>query len=420
MTAQPPDQRNRHAVTYAAAKALLASRDAADRERGRSMLESCAGHGHRPAQYRLAVLLLADRAAAARGLELLRAAADGGLAKAQHRLGLAFARGQHGLVPDQTEAIGWCRRAAEAGWGPAQFDLALLLAEAGDEASAHWLRSAAANGVEEAETCLAVISDAAEAIKRPVAWDGADTRLSVVLQRSGPHNRKAMRLAEYYCDPCLDLLANRYRIARQEAEDIVQQFFCELEEPLAKGGHAGRPWKEALRDGWDPTKGSFRSYLRRVLLNFARDQMRAATPAAGQIDASALDIGEAVADQVEAWKPALRAFVLTHRQRPTPEPRAATVTARTLEGASQDELARDLQVTGRTIRNDLRLGGDLLAAWLRQRLEHPVSGSPPGAVARLRVGLSLLPSWLSHPSQEKRYKALLLIALASAIGYPAT
>lgn len=127
----------------------------------------------------------------ARGMTLLLKAAHQGIAAAQHNLGVTFAEG-NGIAPDAQQALAWYRKAALQGYAPSEFELgmcyrlgngvppdlgrghvlirsaaekgyaeaqfsfgALLLEGEGPlradpNASAHWVRQAAAQGHAEA------------------------------------------------------------------------------------------------------------------------------------------------------------------------------------------------------------------------------------------------------------------------------
>ncbi|MCK6490397.1 MAG: sel1 repeat family protein, partial [Planctomycetes bacterium] len=234
---------------YREAKALIAAGDAA----GRGALERLAQEGHPAACCRLAEMLQAEGRPGAAALLARAAAADH--PRACFLLGLLHAHGGDGLGADRAAALRWCERAARLGSAEAQFNLGLLHGEQeGDEEEAgRWLQLAAANGVAEAEACLDLLwQEAGDPGARPRTWDEAETRASVALARTDPDAPKSLRFAEYYVDPCLDLLARRMKLRRDQGEDIVQQFFLELEEPLSKGEHRGRPWKESLRSRFDP------------------------------------------------------------------------------------------------------------------------------------------------------------------------
>ncbi|MCK6491073.1 MAG: sel1 repeat family protein, partial [Planctomycetes bacterium] len=355
-------------------------------------------------------------AAQARGAALLRRAAEAGLAKAQFRYGLLCAHGQAGVAQDPAEAARWCQAAARQGLPVAQYNLALLHAagsgvDADPDQAARWLRVAAINGVNEAAGCLDLIHGDEE---RPRTWAEAETRASVALHRTDPDAPKTVRFAEYYVDPCLDLLERRFRLRRDEAEDIVQQFFCELEEPLEKGEHRGVPWKDSLRRRYDAERGSFRPYLSRARGNFARDWLRRREerPAAGSGPApEAGDPGDpaAVVDHhAEEWRAALAAFAATQAGRPAAARAVAARQAPLGDGLDQAAAAARLGVTDRTVRSDLRLGAELLLEWLAA---HAPAGDAPADQA-VRRGLALMPDWLHHPGPQKRARALLLLALA--------
>lgn len=393
-------------IAAAAVRALAASPSPGDQAQALTAYRQRAEAGDPDAAWRYAELWLRDPGhEPAEALPFLRQAAQAGIPAAIHRLGGLLQRGEAGLERQPEAGARLCRQAAESGYGPAQFDLALLHAAGKgvpqDAASAsRWLLCAAANGVEAATTCL-------ETIERPRSWDAADTRLSVVLTRSGQH--KPMRFAEYYCDPCLDLLVGRLRIDRNQAEDIVQQFFLELEEPLAKGAHAGQPWKEALRGGFDPSRGPFRAYLRRALERFAQDWKR---DQRREIPGGALpvDLDEALAERQEAWRLVLDRFVATHAARTPPIPRACAMLSRALgEGVGQATLAAAYGVTDRTVRSGVRLAAELLRDAVLAEL-------PPTAGAPLLIeAIHQIPAWCQHLSDEKRRKCLVTLALVAAV-----
>ncbi len=334
----------------------------------------------------------------------LRRAAEAGDAQAQFRYGLALAQGG-----DAAAARAWCERAAAAGDALAQFNLGLLHIGAGRPAgpALHWLRLAALNGVEEAAACCDLVYQAAGR-PRPATWDEAETRASVALAASDGSRPKRMRLADYYADPCLDLLVEAYRIERDQAEDIVQQFFLELEQPLAKGEHRGRRWKDALRARYQPERGAFRAFLRRTLVNFARDWMRSRRRRrAGTPREPAL--AERAADCAVEWRAALARFAADAAARGPALGEAAQALAAVLgEGVDQAELAQRLGVTTRSVRTRLALGGEALHHWLAQQA---ATAADPAVRAVLERALVLLPGWLRFPGAEKRARIQLLLAL---------
>ncbi|MCK6490987.1 MAG: sel1 repeat family protein [Planctomycetes bacterium] len=379
-------------------------------------LETLAATGHPRACQHLGALLVEDPdgAAQARGAALLRRAAEAGLARAQFRYGLLCAHGQAGVAQDHAEAARWCRAAAEQGLAEAQYNLALLhaagsgvAADAGE--AARWLRLAAIGGVAEAEGCLDLVFRDHD---RPRTWDEADTRASVALARTDPEAPKSLRLAEYYVDPCLDLLMRRYRMERDRAEDIVQQFFCELEEPLEKGEHRGVAWKDSLRSRYDPARGDFRALLRRSLVNFARDWMRRQDPAEGVPPAERpATAPEHLAEHHrEAWSGLLARFAAEASAQGAPAARAAQALLLDLdEGLNRQQIGVRLEVSERTASTALRLGGELLLGWLGSLIARP--GADPAG--RLAEGLLLLPGWLQYPSTDKRTRTRLFLALAA-------
>lgn len=345
--------------------------------------------------------------AAAHGL--LRAAAEAGHARAQFQFGLLLATGGNGLVRDLAEAKRWCRAAADQGLAVAQFNLGLLHAETDEPAeAARWWRIAAINGIVEAAGCLDALYGDDAPSGRPRTWDEAETRASIALERSDPGAVKTVRFAEYYVDPCLDLLIRRHRLDRDRAEDLVQQFFLELEEPLERGEHRGRPWKDSLRERYSRTRGSFRPYLRQALINFIRDVMRRETRITGPVEAEADHLTEALERRSE-WAPLLDAFVTAMAGCRSDVVRACTVVQAVLgEGAAQADLCTRLHVSERTLRNDLRLGAEMLRDWLAGRLVAHLAGP---AAEVLRAGLDLIPEWLHRPAQEKRGRALMFLIL---------
>jgi TPR repeat protein len=400
---------------YQRAKLLLGGGDPRQREEARVLLESALAAGHQAAGFRLAELLLEPGGDHPRALTLLRAAAGAGHARAAFRLGLLHARGEAGAAQDPGEAARWCRCAAERGLAAAQFNLGLLHAagsgvDKDDAAAARWLRLAAVNGVSEAEGCLEVLYR--DARERPRTWDEADTRASVALARTDPEAPKTMRFAEYYVDPCLDLLAQRMRLERDELEDIVQQFFCELEEPLERGALRGQAWKDALRQHYQAGRGAFRPSLGRTLVNFAREWLRrrsrdqegGARPPAAPPESEA-------ERHAELWRALLARFQAAVPAGRADAQRAAGVLLAVLaDGTPHAELARRLGLSERTIRSDLRLGGELLADWLGAACAGLPADDP--LAAALREGLALLPAWLHRIGVEKRTRALLFLALA--------
>ncbi|MCK6487606.1 MAG: hypothetical protein L6R48_04565 [Planctomycetes bacterium] len=388
---------------YEEAKRLLAAGDPA----GRARLAALAAGGHPPACFREAELRL--EAGEPGAVELLRTAAGAGHARACFRLGLLHAKGA-GVAQDLDQARRWCELAARGGLAVAQFNLGLLHHDGDPDQAAHWLHVAAANGVAEAEACLDLLWERPGG-GRPRTWDEAGTRASVVLGRSDAGAPKSVRFAEYYLDPCLDLLARRMQLRSDETEDIVQQFFLELEQPLAKGAHRGRPWKDALRGGYDPARGRFRPYLGRALVNFARDWIRAkAPPAPGP---SPADPGIDPESHRHEWAPLLARWRAEVAPRSPAAARAGEVVEAVLaEGAEQAAIAARLGVVERTVRRDAQLGAELLQEWIEGRLGPPPA-EPSPLDAALRRGCALVPEWLHRPSADKRARLLCYLALVA-------
>jgi DNA-directed RNA polymerase specialized sigma24 family protein len=343
------------------------------------------------------------------GVERLTALAEGGEAVARHQLGLLYAHGLSGLPCDQAAAARWCAAAAAQGLGVAQFNLALLHAagrgvKRDAAAAAHWLRLAAANGVDAAEEALELVH-AGQPL--PATWDAAGTRTSVVQARSDALQGKAVRFAEYYCEPSIDLLVRQHGCDRDQAEDIVQQFLLELEEPLAKGEHRGLAWKESLRQRFDPGRGAFRPYLARVLRNFARDWQRSRAPRPAGVPApEPPDLEALVGHHAEGWRALLQRFAAALGPAAPGSEAAAVLTVHLGEGLGQVATGARLGLAERTVRNRLRLGSELLLAWLPEQLA--AAGVDDRALAE---GLRLLPGWLHRPAGEHRARALLLLAL---------
>lgn len=345
----------------------------------------------------------------------LLALAEGGDASAQFRAGLLYANGQGGVATDRVAAARWCGAAAGQGLAVAQYNLGLLHI-AGDgvardpDAAARWLRLAAINGLGEAEACLDLLYR--DAPGRPQSWDEAETRVSVALARSDPDAPKTVRFAEYYVDPCLDLLVTGYRFSREESEDIVQQFFLELEEPLSRGEHSGRPWKDSMRSRYARDRGRFRPYLSRVLINFAREYLRRGRrkEEVGAVDRSEPDPVLAAEHHADDWRPLLARFQTEIAGARPDAARAATVLSGALgDGTPHAELAVRHDLTERTIRSDLRFGAELLGEWLGAQAETLPESSLRTAILD---GIRLLPQWLHRLGAEKRARALLLLALA--------
>lgn len=403
-----------HDATYAAAMQLLAAGSDADGTRGEEMLAGCAAAGHLGARWRLAERLLAatDPQRRGQGVTWLRAAAEGGHSRAAFRLGLLYRTGGDGLAVDPISAAQWCRRAAEAGLGEAQFNLGMILATGeglpADRADAErWLRLAAINGIAEAEGCLDLLAGADGRPERPRTWEEAETRASVALVPSDGGTRKSMRFAEYYIDPCLDLLLKAFRLDRERSEDIIQQFFCELEEPLSKGRNKGAAWKAALRGDYERGRGQFRPFLRRALLNFTHDWLRRETPAAAPpAEKPDAEVDDVVDHHAEAWRAMLARFrAEVAGARPAVARAVGLVCDRLAEGLEHAELCRRSGLSERTVRNEIRLGAELLHDWL--------AGLCAGVADhdQLRTGIDLLPGWLHHAQGSKRARVLLLLAL---------
>jgi DNA-directed RNA polymerase specialized sigma24 family protein len=348
----------------------------------------------------------------------LASSAEAGASEAQFRLGLLLARGEGGLPRDLQQARRWCAAAAEQGHAQAQFNLGLLLAD-GDAAerrqAGRWLRAAALNGVAEAETCLGLFAGV-----RPRTWDDAETRASIALAPTGGEGGKRLRFADYYVDPCLDIIVKRFHLALHEAEDIVQQFFLEMEEPLERGRHAGRPWKESLRSSFDPGRGAFRPYLLRALSNFTLDHLRRRTARAATAPAApeAADPEHLLDHHAEGWHAAIRAFIADASGAGAPARAVEVIRLSLEEGLAQDVICARTGVSVRTVCRDNLLGAELLGEWLERRIGEIHGGHDPRTLAALRSGLELLPHWLSHPGPDKRRRALLLLAYVERLHAP--
>ena len=95
-----------------------------------------------------------------RAARLLLPLARSGDVRAQTNLGYLHARGWRGHPRDEAEAIRWYRRAADRGYGPAQYNLAHMLADGRGcvpnlPQAAGWYRRAADGGFAPAQRSLA-------------------------------------------------------------------------------------------------------------------------------------------------------------------------------------------------------------------------------------------------------------------------
>ena len=399
---------------YLRAKELLVEGEPVSVAEAKALLVANAAQGHSKSRYRLAELILAesDPHSHPTAVPLLRAAAEDGHPPACFLLGLLYAHGHAGLRQDPVEAARWCAVAARKGLGVAQFNLGLLHAAgsgvAADPTTAmSWLRRAAINGVSEADGCLDIIYQ--KPGERPRTWDAAETRASVALERTDSDRPKTLRFAEYYVDPCIDLVAQRFNLRRDELEDVVQQFFLELEEPLTRGELRGKAWKESLRHHYNPKQGAFRPFLARALVNFVCDWIKIRTndglspppPAPGESDVEIF---------AQDWRALLASFRADTVPRRNDAARATDVLLSiVVDNCSQIELAGRLGLTERTVRTALRLGVDLLKEWLEARLA--LMPADEAMVRRLIQGLELLPVWMNHPSVEKNSRTLLFLAV---------
>lgn len=120
--------------------------------------EAAAKQGHAGAMVSLSLMLIDGRAGGKRDPErardLLREAAEAGFAPAQHNLALLFA-GAGGLEPDWEKSAEWFRKAAEQDLADAQYNLGVLYAEGrGVEKNmieaGRWISKAASQGLPDA------------------------------------------------------------------------------------------------------------------------------------------------------------------------------------------------------------------------------------------------------------------------------
>lgn len=398
---------------YTEAKALLTAGDIASAE---VLLRTGVAAGHLPSAYRLGELLVSatDPARQAEGCATLRMAAEAGNAKASFLLGLLHAHGRAGAERDPAAAARWCEAAARQGLPEAQFNLGLIQALGSGTASdpvaaADWLRRAAFNGVAEAEGCLDILY---QERGRPRTWDEADTRVSIALARTNSAEGKPLRFAEYYVDPAIDLLAQRFNLRRDEIEDATQQFFLELEEPLSRGEQRGKARKDAIRTRYDPARGAFRPYLARALVNFVRNWIRDRDrePDGRPMPEPPPDTEALVADQAAEWGAVFEAFAAaTAPRRPDAARAIEALRLLLIDDLPQSAIAGRIGVSDRTVRTAIRLGADLLREWCQARIAELPAGN--GGLQRLHAGIDLLPVWLHYPSSDKRVRTLLLLAV---------
>ncbi len=140
----------------------------ADINKAEQWLRQSAASGNAGAQFHLAELLLhrnklqlLQQAAA-----LYLKAARQGQMQAAARIGAMYATGQ-GVARNRIEAVHWLKQAAEADQGPAQTNLAILLAsEQQDKQAVIWLRKAARSGEADAQNNLAVMLALGRGVKQ--------------------------------------------------------------------------------------------------------------------------------------------------------------------------------------------------------------------------------------------------------------
>ena len=133
-----------------------------------------------------AAFLLGSRYASGRGglrddseaVRWFRRAAEAGLAEAQYNLGIMYASGR-GVKPDLAEAARWYRRAADQGLAEAQFNLGTLYGTGRgvgrDEGrAAAWLERAAERGLARAQYNLGVLYEHGRGVRldgqQALAW----------------------------------------------------------------------------------------------------------------------------------------------------------------------------------------------------------------------------------------------------------
>jgi len=107
-------------------------------------------------------------------VDTLRQQADAGDAIAQTALATVYLAGLGGVAKDDAEAVRWTRMAADQGFPPAEYDLALLYytgrgVTKDDAESARWLQRAADKGVPPAQNNLALLYATGQGVPKNMA-----------------------------------------------------------------------------------------------------------------------------------------------------------------------------------------------------------------------------------------------------------
>ena len=121
------------------------------------------------------------------------------------------------------------------------------------------------------------------------------TSASLLVRLGQPNQNQAWdRFVLLYTPFLSHILINHLHIRPQEAADLVQEVFITLLRTLPKFQY-------------DPTKGNFRGYLRRVCTNKAADLRRKRqSAAANEAELSALEDEKAGAEIAQVWMGCLK------------------------------------------------------------------------------------------------------------------
>ena len=216
------------------------------------------------------------------------------------------------------------------------------------------------------------------------------TRHSVLIELRSDDREKRERawesLAAAYWRPVYCHVRLRWNFAREDAQDLTQEFFLR-----ALGG--------SFFDGYDPGRARFRTFLRtcldRFLANEQRDSRR--EKRGGGISFLPIDVGEVEADLLANGEPASDPDQLFHRE-----------WIRSLFTLAVDALREECAVTGKEVQFSVFERADLL---LIEGAERP---SYRDLAEEFKIPVTQVTNYLAFARRE--FRRLALERLASLCG----